>query len=552
MSIRTLILVIINSLIAFVIVVLAFSSYNEFSKVLEDRVLQQLNSIKTLKKNQIEHLIKSEWEKFEATELYNQKIDSAVFKIPDSIKRSNGIHDFTPYHIHKKPAIGFVSIANGLTKIKIIDYNKIKNILFERTGMGNSGESYLVGKDLRLRSLSRFYPDKIPYSLSVKIKNVENAFKGKNDEGIFEDYRGVEVYSVSSLIEIPNLKMVLISEIDVDEVNMPLKKLKERLIALTLGIFLLAVILSLFLTMIIIQPIKNMQKSLSIMAKGDYNSQRNEFKTLSNEFQEMFDALENLKVSLQGAVKFSEDIGKLNLNTDYQLKSSDDLLGKSLLAMRDKLIVFRNMEENTRINSKRMLVNGMENERRRLSRELHDGIGPYLTSLKHYIENKIENESKKVEMKKIVDDTISEIRLMSNALMPASIDDFGIGATLTNFIENLKKLTTVNIEYEDLTHHDHSNITNLQAINLFRICQELINNSLKHSHAKNIRITLSEFEEFISLFYFDDGIGFNMSTVKLGLGINNIKERVEICNGKITINPIARKTTFEIELPIES
>jgi two-component system NarL family sensor kinase len=550
-NIKTLILIIVNSLIAFAVLAFAFFSYQEFSKVLDDRVLQQLNSIKTLKKNQIEFLIKSEWEKFQAVEIYNQNIDSSVFSLPDNIKKSNGIHDFTPYHIDKKPAIGFVSNAKGQTNIKVLDYNKINKILVERTGMGRSGESYLVASDFRLRTQSRFYPNTIPYTLSVNVENVANALKGSNSGGVFEDYRGVEVFSVSSLLNIPNLKMVILSEIDVEEVNMPLKKLKERLIVLIMGIFLLVVILSLFLTRLIINPIKNMQKSLSIMAKGDYNSQSNDFKKISNEIKEMFDALANLKVSLQGAVQFSDDIGKMNLNTDYQLKSSDDLLGKSLLAMRDKLIEYRNMEENTRITSKRMLVNGMENERRRLSRELHDGIGPYLTSLKHYIENKVEKESKKIEMKKIVDDTISEIRLMSNALMPASIDDFGVGATLTNFIENLKKSTTINIEYEDLTEQDNTNITNQQAINLFRISQELINNSLKHSQARNIRITLSEFDEFISLFYFDDGIGFDFRTVKLGLGINNIKERVEICNGKITINPSAGNTTFEIELPIE-
>lgn len=550
MSIRTLILIIINSLIALVIALLSFSSYQEFSNVLNDRVLQQLNSIKTLKKNQIEHLIKSEWEKFESADLYNQNSDSTVLTLPDSIKNRIGIHDFTAYHVDKKTTIGFVSMSKKGTKIKILEYNKIKKILFERTGMGNSGESYLVGKDFRLRSQSRFYPNKTPYTLSVKAENVAKAFKGINGRGVFDDYRGIDVYSVSSLIEIPNLNMVILSEIDVDEVTMPLKKLKERLVSLTLGIFLLAVIISLFLIRIITNPIKNMQKSLRIMAEGDYN-QNNEFIKNSNEIAEMFEALANLKIALQGAVKFANDIGKMNLNTDYQLKSPNDLLGKSLLAMRDKLIEFRNNEENTRINSKRMLVNSLENERRRLSRELHDGVGPYLTSLKHYIENKVENELKKTEMKKIVDDTIAEIRLMSNALMPSSIDDFGIGVTLTNFIESIKKSTTVTIEYEDLTLQDNSKITNHQAINLFRISKELINNSLKHAKAKNIRITLSEFDDFISLFYFDDGIGFDISTVKLGLGINNIKERVEICNGKIEINATPGKTTFEIELPVE-
>ncbi|WPR72357.1 histidine kinase [Flavobacterium sp. NG2] len=550
MNIKTLILIIINSLIALVITLLSFSSYQQFSRVLDDRVLLQLNSIKTLKKNQIEHLLKSEWERFEASKSANPSLDSTVLKLPDSITNRDGIHDFTPYHVDKKTTIGFVSHSKAGTKIKILDYNKIKDILLERTGMGASGESYLVGSDYRMRSQSRFYPNKIPHSLAVNTKGVTNAFKGINGRGVFEDYRGVDVYSVYSLLDIPNLKIAILSEMDVDEVTVPLKQLRLRLAGITLGIFLLGIMLSLFLTRIITNPIKNMQKSLRIMAEGDYN-QTNEFIKNSKEIKEMFEALANLKASLQGAVKFSDAIGKMNLNTKYKPKSSNDLLGKSLLAMRDKLIEFRNNEENTRIQSKRMLVEGMENERRRLSRELHDGVGPYLTSLKHYIENRVENEEKKAEMKKIVDETISEIRLMSNALMPASIDDFGIGVTLTNFIESLKKSTNVTIEYEDLTQQEGSNITNHQAINLFRICQELINNSLKHAQAKNIRITLSEFDEFISLFYFDDGIGFDINTVILGSGISNIKERVEICNGKITIDATPGNTSFEIELPIE-
>ncbi len=550
MNIKTLILIIINSLIALVIALLSFSSYQQFSNVLNDRILLQLNSIKTLKQNQIEHLLKSEWERFETAEWTFSNIDTSQLKLPDSIKNSNGIYDLTAYNRAKKTTIGFISSSKRGRKIKILDYNKIKKILLERTGMGDSGESYLVGEDFRMRSQSRFYPNKIPYSLTVKTKGVTNAFKEINGRGVFKDYRGIEVYSVYSLIKVGNLKMVILSEIDVDEVTIPLKELRQRLIVLTLAIFLLAVMLSLFLTRIITNPIKNMQKSLRIMAEGDYN-QTNEFIKNSKEIKEMFDALASLKASLQGAVKFSDDIGKMNLHSDFKPKSSNDLLGKSLLAMRDKLIEFRNNEENSRLLSKKMLVNGMENERRRLSKELHDGIGPYLTSLKHYIENRVTNEEKKAEMKKIVDETISEIRLMSNDLMPASIDDFGIGVTLTNFIENLQKSTTVTITYEDLTQQENSNITNHQAINLFRISQELINNSLKHAKANNIRITLSEFDEFISLFYFDDGIGFDINTVKLGLGIINIKERVEICNGTITINATPGNTTFEIELPIE-
>ena len=550
MNIKTLILIIINSLIALVVSVLSFSFYKQFSKVLNDRILLQLNSIKTLKQIRVENLIKSEWNTFQASQSQYQNSDSLTLILSDSIKNMEGIYDFTSYHVNKITSIGFISNSKKGTKIKIIDYNKIKKILLERTGMGETGESYLVGEDYRMRSQSRFFPDKTPYTMSVKTEGVKNALKGVNGRGVFKDYRSIDVYSVYSLIKISNLKLVILSEIDVSEVIIPLKNLKSRLIGLTLAIFLVAVILSLFLTRIITNPIKNMQKSLKVMAEGDYN-QSNEFIKNSNEIKEMFDALDNLKASLQGAVKFSNAIGKMNLNTNYKPKSSNDLLGKSLIAMRDKLIEFRNNEENSRITAKRMLVDGLENERRRLSRELHDGVGPYLTSLKHYIENKVKNKKKKTEMKRIVDDTISEIRLMSNALMPSSIDDFGVGVTLTNFVESLKKSTAINIEYEDLTKQDSTSINSHQGINLFRICQELINNSLKHSEAKHIRITLSEFDEFISLFYFDDGIGFDKNKVKLGSGIINIKERVEICNGKIVINSTTGNTTFEIELPVE-
>ncbi|WP_248722528.1 sensor histidine kinase [Seonamhaeicola sp. ML3] len=461
-----------------------------------------------------------------------------------------GIYDLTENHINKETSIVLISNKHDTTKIKILDYQKIKKILLERTGMGKSGESYIVGEDYHMRSQSRFFPDQIPYSLIVKTEGVVNALNGVDGKGTFKDYRGIDVYSVYGLIEVSNLKIVILSEIDVGEVIEPLNQLKSRLITLTLVILLIAVVLSLFLTRVIADPISNMQKSLRVMAKGDYNQNIMSSKN-SKEIKDMFYALASLKASLRGAVKFSEDIGKMNLNVDYEPKSSDDLLGKSLITMRDKLKEFRNNEAYTKTMAKRMLVDGLENERRRLSRELHDGIGPYLTSLKHYIENKIKDTKRKSEMKQIVDDTISEIRLMSNSLMPSTIDDFGAGVALTNFVDSLNKSTVINIEYEDLTKRNHTKITNHQSINLFRISQELINNALKHSKAKQIRITLSEFDEFISLFYFDDGVGFDVDNVKLGSGIVNIKERVEICEGKIEINSRRGSTTFEIELPIQ-
>ena len=550
MSLRTLILLIINGLIFLVVVILSITFYNQFSNVIDDRVLQQLNSIKTLKKIQIENLIQTEWNDFLKNPSSKGLNDSLNISYSEKEFPVSGIYDLTKYQKQNKTSIGLVLVDSNQIKLKVIPYKKIKSILLERTGMGDTGESYLVGEDYYMRSQSRFLPKTIPFTILVKTKGVSNALSGKSGRGTYKDYRGIDVYGVYSTINLSKLNLVILSEIDKSEVKAPLKDLKLRLFGLIFVIICIAVVLSLFLTRIIANPIINMKKSLKIMADGDYN-QTNEFVKNSNEIKEMFEALDNLKKSLQGAVKFSNEIGKMNLKSHYLPKSQNDLLGKSLIKMRNKLIEFRNNENKHRINTKRQLVDGLENERRRLSRELHDGIGPLLTSLKFYIENKVESKTQQKEMKTIVDDTISEIRLMSNALMPSTIDDFGVGAALTNFIQSINIASNIKMEFEDLTKQSKSKITKNQEINIFRICQELINNSLKHANPYNIRITLSEFDDFISLFYFDDGNGFNINTVKLGSGIINIKERVEICNGELQINSKPGNTTFEIELPIE-
>lgn len=551
MNLRALILIIINSLIFLVILMLSITFYKQFSKVLDDRILFQLNSVKTLKQKQVESLINQEWKVFlDGKDNGYQDSMPSNMDIPKKALNTSGIFDFTQYNKQGHTSIAMVLVQTGQTKVKIIDYNKLKDILLERAGMGYSGESYLVGQDGYMRTPSRFLTSKTPSSILVNTQGVTDALAGKIGKGVFKDYRGVEVYSVYSPITISNLKWVILSEIDTSEVKAPLQQLKLRLLGLIAIIMVIAVVLSLFLTKYITNPITNMQKSLKVMAAGDYN-QTNEFVKNTNEIKDMFQALDHLKKSLQGAVNFSNEIGKMNLNSHYVPKGKNDLLGKSLIRMRDKLIEFRNNENKNRINNKRQLVEGLENERRRLSRELHDGIGPLLTSLKFYIENQIDNKQNKQEMIKILDTTISEIRLMSNDLMPSTIDDFGVGVALTNFVDNIKKTSGISIVFEDLTKAHNSKITNNQAINIFRIAQELINNALKHSKAKTIRISLSEFDDFISLFYFDDGIGFDQKNVKLGSGIVNIKERVEICNGKIQINSKKGNTTFEIELPID-
>lgn len=534
-----------------VVIILSVTFYSQFSEVLQQRIIQQLNSIKTLKQNQINKLIQSEWQNFTNTPSNITSLeDSLNFKLPNKVLKT-GVYDFTAYNTKHDLTIGLVDKKNDKKSIKFIPYNKIKNILLERTGMGETGESYIVGQDFRMRSQSRFFKDSLPHDIIVKTVGVTNALAGNYGKGLYKDYRGVDVYGVYGLIEISNLKLAILSEIDKDEVEAPLTSLKKRLFVLILLIIAIAIFLSLILTRIIANPILNMKNSLKVMAGGNY-THTSTFAKNSNEIIEMFNALDSLKESLKGAVEFSKDIGNMNLNTNYSLKSKNDVLGKSLIKMRDKLKEFRNNENKNRINAKRLLVEGLENERQRLARELHDGLGPLLTTLKFFIDNEVKDDKLRLEMRKMVDDTITEIRIMSNALMPSTIYDFGVGAAITNYIDSIKKAWGISIQFEDLLKQHNSKITKNQEIHIFRIVQELINNTLKYAEANNIRITLSEFDDFISLFYFDDGKGFKIDAVKLGSGIINIKERVEICNGIVKINSKPKSTTFDIEFSIKN
>ena len=152
----------------------------------------------------------------------------------------------------------------------------------------------------------------------------------------------------------------------------------------------------------------------------------------------------------------------------------------------------------------------------------------------------------------MIDNTITGIRKMTNALMSSVLDDFGVGAALNDYVQDLQRSTVVVvINFSDSTLGKDTRVNKNQQVNLFRIAQELINNTIKHGKANKIQLTLSEFEDFVSLYYFDDGGGFDLYNVKMGSGITNIRERVEIFNGTIEIETTRGNTIFEIELPIK-
>ena len=159
-------------------------------------------------------------------------------------------------------------------------------------------------------------------------------------------------------------------------------------------------------------------------------------------------------------------------------------------------------------------------------------------------------KQEKEKINTIVNKTIDEIRKMTYDLMPPSLEDFGVGKALLNFVELMKKSSGVEIIYNYDLKEDKMKTNAEIDICLFRICQELVNNTFKHAGASKIVLSLTEFDDKFSLYYTDNGSGFNTIEIKTGLGLRNIKERVEIFDGYLNITSENTGTVVEVEIPI--
>ncbi len=184
--------------------------------------------------------------------------------------------------------------------------------------------------------------------------------------------------------------------------------------------------------------------------------------------------------------------------------------------------------------------NAQEKERSNISKELHDNVSQMLTSTKLFLDilkNKAPDELIDRSIKNI-NSIIEEIRNMSRSLMPLSIEDLGIIGSINDLIDNIRIANIVDVEFYPDNEVEKLLNANAKLI-LYRIVQEQINNIVKHANAKNILIELFAENNYIELILSDDGIGFDLETVKKGLGLRNMKSRAQLLNGttEIITNP---------------
>lgn len=223
--------------------------------------------------------------------------------------------------------------------------------------------------------------------------------------------------------------------------------------------------------------------------------------------------------------------------------------------------VFYN-DEKRRLTEKRILntiISTEEKERRRFSKDLHDGLGPLLSSVKLSVSalSKMEmNDSKREIIENadyVIGEAIKSLKEISNNLSPHILDNFGIARAISNFINKL-------IVPEGLAIKFDSNIRgvrfspNIEAM-LYRVVCELVNNAIKYAGARHIDVDLRHDKGVISLSVKDDGSGFDTSiidsTTRDGMGLSNISSRISSLKGKMKIISNEQGTAVYIEINID-
>lgn len=206
------------------------------------------------------------------------------------------------------------------------------------------------------------------------------------------------------------------------------------------------------------------------------------------------------------------------------------------------------------------VISTEENERKRFALDLHDSIGPLLSSINLYISALEEPVTKEIKDSIIkvsheaVNEAVKSIKEISNNLSPHILNDFGLTKAIDSFTNKLSLSNTINISFSSENMQDRLN-EQIEVV-IYRVVTELINNTIKHAKANNIEINLSKDKDSLKLIYIDDGIGVDAKKIVLGasngMGLYNILSRVKSLNGKTNIknNTKQRGMIAIIEIPL--
>lgn len=503
-----------------------------------------------------------------------------------------------------------------------ISLKAINEIMLEKSsgsGLGNSGESYLVGNDFFMRSNSRFKKNSVLKTI-VKTPASINALNGITGTKIVLDYRNIKVFSSYSPLVIQDLQWIILAEIDFDEAMIPVNRSGNDILYIGILMSFIIIGLSIFFSTNIIAPIVRLQKATQQVKKGNYNveiqvSGNDEITVLVNAFNSMTKHIKNQTEILiereerlrhfyeatqdgiflyksEKAILVNKALEKLTGYTEIELleKKLSDIIQnnnsndryESLckhktgalfpVEIQENMIIYKNQNINACVirditkrkkiekdleleRKKRIsaLFDGQEFERKRLARELHDGLGQEMIALKLLMESTNFEDSINIRkqyttFKKEIDRLIAAVRQISYDLMPPVLSEFGIETAINQMCRNINDNSNTKILFD--CNGKGFRLKDKMIMYLYRIVQEAVTNAIKHAQTDKIEVQLIEQEKSVLLIVEDFGIGFNAKSITTGNGLYNMRERVRILGGRLDIISDKNKgTLINIKIP---
>lgn len=287
---------------------------------------------------------------------------------------------------------------------------------------------------------------------------------------------------------------------------------------------------------IVYENAKNLQVKLEVLRQREI------------ELRERRDEIERRLVQVKETISKSESLtGKISIVLNY-LNSDMKQVGE--------LIEDANRKQSFGLR----ILEAQEEERRRLSREIHDGPAQLLANTllrTEIIEKKMNSNNLESaldefrQLRQLVREALKEVRGIIYDLRPMALDDLGLVPALMKYLNTVKESFGIPISFQTLGTERRFSMKLETAV--FRLVQESVQNACKHSEASQIEVKLEFQQESISILVRDNGIGFNVEKKREdSFGLIGMSERVDLLGGRLTINSFPNEgTSVFINIPVK-
>lgn len=199
------------------------------------------------------------------------------------------------------------------------------------------------------------------------------------------------------------------------------------------------------------------------------------------------------------------------------------------------------------------VIHAQEEERKRIAKDLHDGIVQQLGGLKLGLQ-KVLADNQDPDAKKmmhILDGSTQELRDISHRMMPKALSELGLIPAMRDMLENSLEHSGIRFQFETFAIADTDRFPEAIEISLYRIVQELINNVVKHSGANELSVQLFKAGDQLTLLVEDNGTGFQSPSPTSGIGLMNISSRLDTLNGEVNFEPSPEGGTLaRVQIPL--